>query len=243
MNSSSCGTLYIISTPIGNLKDLSERAIETMRTVDLILAEDTRQTKKLLYHFQIEAPLQSFHDHSSSGKMQAIISQIKEGKSMALVSDSGTPLLSDPGFPLTREAVKNDIPIVAIPGASALLTALVASGAPMERFIFEGFIPPKGSSRRERLEKIKHEESTQIIYESPYHILKLLEDLRGILGEKRNIVIGRELTKIHEEYLRGSIADLIMHFQKVKPRGEFVVIVPKKDKETLQEQFESSSEI
>lgn len=196
----------------------------------MILAEDTRQTSKLLFHFNIHTPRTSFHDYSTDKKLASLISQLESGKNMALVSDSGTPLLSDPGFNLIREAIAKNIPVVPIPGASALLAAIVASGVPMDRFVFEGFLPQKGSSRKERLQKITQEEATQILYESPYHILKLLETLKEVLGEDHPIVIGRELTKIHEEFLRGTISELIAHFTKVVPRGEFVLIIPKEAK-------------
>lgn len=242
MKSASSGTLYVVSTPIGNLKDITHRALEVLASVDLIVAEDTRQTAKLLSYYKIHTPSTGYQDFSSDRKLDSIISRLKDGNNLALVSDSGTPLLSDPGFSLIREAVKNQIAVVPIPGASALLASLVASGAPMDRFIFEGFLAPKGSSRRERLERIRNEESTQILYESPYHIIKLLEDLANIVGPDRNLIVGRELTKIHEEFLRGTVSEMISHFTKVKPRGEFVVIIPKRDKSKI-EDAESQSEI
>ena len=230
MKSASNGTLYVVSTPIGNLKDITHRALEILQNVDMILAEDTRQTAKLLSHYNIRTPQTSLHDFSSDKKIISIIEKLQNGKNLALVSDSGTPLLSDPGFPLIREAVEKDIPVVPVPGASALLTAIVASGVPMDRFVFEGFLPPKGSSRRERLEKIREEQGTQILYESPYHILKLLEDLKAVFGNDRKLVIGRELTKIHEEFIRGTVGEMTEHFTKTAPRGEFVVIIPKEAK-------------
>ncbi|MBI4970682.1 MAG: 16S rRNA (cytidine(1402)-2'-O)-methyltransferase [Candidatus Omnitrophica bacterium] len=232
MKPSSSGTLFVVSTPIGNLKDISHRALEVLGAVDMILAEDTRQTSKLLFHFNLKTPRISFHDFSSDKKLDSLICQLEAGKNMALVSDSGTPLLSDPGFNLVREAIAKNIPIVPVPGASALLASIVASGVPMDRFVFEGFLPQKGSSRKERLENIAKAEATQILYESPYHVTKLLESLKEIFGGGRPLVIGRELTKIHEEFLRGTVDELIAHFSKVTPRGEFVVIIPKEAKKS-----------
>ncbi len=243
MTPASSGALYVVATPIGNLKDITQRALEILSSVDLILAEDTRQTAKLLSHYKIQTPSTSFHDYTAGKKQDSIIQKLKDGKNLALVSDSGTPLVSDPGFPLLRDAVEAGITIIPIPGASAVLAAIVASGAPMERFVFEGFLPPKGSPRRERLAKIGEEESTIVLYESPYHLIKLLEDLSTILGANRKIVIGRELTKIHEEFLRGTVAEMLETFKNKKIQGEFVIIVPKKDKTERLEELESQSEI
>ncbi|MBI4398085.1 MAG: 16S rRNA (cytidine(1402)-2'-O)-methyltransferase [Candidatus Omnitrophica bacterium] len=222
------GTLYVVSTPIGNLKDITQRALDTLASVELILAEDTRHTAKLLSHYQIKTPSTSFHEHSGKKKIDWALAKLKEGKNLALVSDSGTPLVSDPGFPLVRAARAEGIPVAAIPGASALLTAVAAAGVALERFVFEGFLPPKGSARGERLEKIRTEESTMVLYESPYHVIKLLENLREILGGERAVVIARELTKLHEEFVRGTVGELIEKFSKQTPRGEFVVIIPKR---------------
>lgn len=243
MKPASSGTLFVVSTPIGNLKDITHRALEVLGGVDLILAEDTRQTVKLLTHYQIRTPQTSYHDYSTNKKLDSLISKLKEGKNLALVSDSGTPLLSDPGFNLVREAIRERISVIPVPGSSALLCALVSSGTPMDRFVFEGFLPTKGSSRKERLEKIRSEEATQILYESPYHVLKLLEDLKTVLGSERNIVIGRELTKIHEEFLRGTVEEMTAHFTKSKPRGEFVVIIPKREKDRTKVDVEEEEEI
>lgn len=236
------GTLYVVSTPIGNLKDITHRAVEILSQVDMIVAEDTRQTAKLLSHYQIRTPRVSYHDFSSPKKLASILSRLEEGKSIALVCDSGTPLLSDPGFPLVRESVKKGIPLVPIPGPSAMLAALVSSGASMDRFVFEGFLPPKGSSRKVRLESIRSEERTQVLYESPYHLLKTLEDLKAVLGGDRKIIIARELTKIYEEFLRGTLDEIMAHPAVQKPRGEFVILIPKREKAELTPSEESTSE-
>jgi len=224
---SNSGILYIVSTPIGNLKDITIRAQEILTGVDQVLAEDTRQTMKLLSHLQIRTRITSFHEHSSPRKREKIISELEQGKSFALVSDGGTPLLSDPGFRLVRESVSRQIQVVPIPGPSALLAALVASGAPMDSFVFEGFLPPKGSSRKKKLERIAQEERTQVLYEAPYRLLKLLNDLNHYLSPGRNLILAREITKIYEEFMSKSIQDLIAYFETTNPRGEFVIIIPK----------------
>ena len=228
MTAASPGTLYVVSTPIGNLKDITQRALEVLGAVDMILAEDTRHTSKLLFHFNINTPRISFHDYSTDKKMLSLVGELEKGKNFALVSDCGTPLLSDPGYNLVRNSLAKGIPVIPIPGPSAMLAAIVASGVPMDRFAFEGFLAPKGSSRNERLAKFTGEDDiTRILYESPYHLVKLLEDLKRVLGAERPLVIGRELTKIHEEFLRGTVDEMIAHFTKEEPRGEFVVIIPK----------------
>lgn len=224
------GILYVVATPIGHLKDITHRALEVLGEVDMIVAEDTRQTSKLLFHYKIRTPRVSFHDFSSEKKLESVISRLEEGKNVALVSDSGTPVLSDPGFNLVREAIRRGITVTPVPGPSAFLAALTASGVPMDRFVFEGFLPPKGSSRKERLERLRDEEVTRVLYESPYHLVKILEDLRLILGSEKKIVIARELTKIHEEFLRGTVEEMASHFMKNVPRGEFVLIIPKAEK-------------
>jgi len=227
MNPTKPGSLFLVSTPIGNLKDITLRALEILSQVDLILAEDTRHAGKLLSHYEIKTPKTSYHDYTKSDKIESLINQLENGKTLALLSDSGTPLLSDPGYALVKAAVKRDITVIPLPGASALLSALVPSGATMDSFVYEGFIPVKGSSRNARLNRIAKEERTQILYESPYKIVKLLKDLKAVLGENREIVLARELTKLHEEFLRGTADDLIKHFEQKKPKGEFVVVVPR----------------
>ena len=214
--------LYLVPTPIGNLKDISLRALEVLEAVDLILAEDTRTSKKLLQHYAIGTPLQSHHMHNEHSTLPHIMQQLKLGKSIAVISDAGTPAISDPGFLLVREALANDIAVECLPGATAFVPALVQSGLPNDRFVFEAFLPPK-KGRQSRLEKIAEEERTSILYESPHKLLKTLTQLQVLCGEERQISISRELTKLHEENFRGSLAEAIAHFNQKAPKGEFVL--------------------
>lgn len=216
--------LYIVATPIGNLKDITLRALETLRSVDLIAAEDTRHTRKLLAHYDIHIPLTSYFEHNKITKAAYLIKVLKDGKEIALVSDSGTPGISDPGFVIIRLALKNNIPVISIPGPCALISALITSGKPTHKFVFEGFLPPKQSARKKRLKALLSEERTVIIYESPHRILKTLEDMREIFGE-REIVIAREMTKKFEELKRGKVSECAQYFAENTPRGEFVIIL------------------
>ncbi len=216
--------LYIVSTPIGNLKDITLRALETLKNVDLIAAEDTRHTRKLLTHYGIHIPLTSYFEHNKFVKGPYIIEQLKQGRNIALVTDSGTPGISDPGYRLIQLAIQNEIPLTAIPGPTALIAALVLSGAPSDRFIFEGYLPVKSGTRRKRLREILDEKRTVIFYESPHRLLKSLQDIQEILGD-REIVTLRELTKKFEQIIRGSSATVLEHFQKHSPRGEFVIVI------------------
>ena len=215
--------LYIVSTPIGNLKDITLRAIETLKSVDLIAAEDTRHTKILLMHYEIATPLTSFFEHNKIKKADYLVGLLKEGKSVALVSDAGTPGISDPGFNLIRLAQENELHVTVIPGATALIAALSLSGLPMHNFIFEGFLPVKSAARRKKLEALKKEERTVICYESPYRVLSTLEDMKDVLGETM-IVCARELTKKFEEVRKGTAEELLQHFSHHKPKGEFVIL-------------------
>ncbi len=224
------GTLFVIATPIGNLKDITLRALETLKQVDLIACEDTRHTQKLLSHYQIHKPLTSLFEHNERLKVPTLIRQLREGKTIGLVSDAGTPGISDPGFVLIREAIRNEIPIVPIPGPSAIITALTAAGLPTDRFCFEGFLPQKSAAMRRKLEELKNEPRTIVFYESPYRVLKTLQAMLEIWGDIP-IVCARELTKLHEETLRRPISQQIAHFQKSTPRGEFVLAVNLKQKE------------
>lgn len=217
------GTLYVVGTPIGNLKDLSARAIETLKGVDVIACEDTRQTGKLLTHYGIHKPLTSLHDHNERQRTPQLIEQLKSGKSVALVSDGGTPLVSDPGWYLVRRAIDAGIVVSWIPGATALIGALVLSGLPTDRFVFEGFLPAKSGQRRKRLEALKDEPRTVVLYESPHRLLKTLRDIHDVLGDVQ-VACARELTKMFEEVRRGPVNDLIAHFEHHAPRGEFVVV-------------------
>jgi len=217
------GTLYIVSTPIGNLKDITLRAVETLRKSDLIAAEDTRHTRILADHYGIRAPMTSYFSHSGGKKADYLIRVLKEGKDVALVSDAGTPGISDPGFAIIKKAVDEDIRVVPVPGPAAFLTALSASGLPTNKFVFEGFLSNKGSQRRRRLKALSAENRTIIIYESPHRLLKTLGDMLEILGDIQ-VVCARELTKKFEEIRREKVSESIRHFSNTKVRGEFIII-------------------
>lgn len=214
--------LYLVPTPIGNLKDITLRALEVLKEVDVILAEDTRTSKKLLQHYSIATPLQSHHMHNEHATLPRVIDQLASGVSMALVSDAGTPAISDPGFLLVREAIKNQIPIECLPGPTAVIPALILSGLPNDRFIFEGFLPPK-KGRQTRLELIAAETRTVVFYDSPHKLLKTLGQLEQLCGAEREVSVSRELTKLYEETIRGSLKEVIRHFENTPPKGEFVV--------------------
>lgn len=218
------GILYICPTPIGNLEDITLRTLRVLKEVDLIAAEDTRRTIKLLNHYEIKKPLISYHEHNKVEKGKILIEKLKEGVNIALVTDAGMPGISDPGEDMIRLAIENQIDPVVLPGATASITALVLSGLPTKKFVFEGFLPSKKKDRREELERLKAEERTIILYEAPHRLLALLKDMESILGD-RQLAIGRELTKIYEEVFRGSISDALRKFQEEKPRGEFVLVI------------------
>ncbi len=216
--------LYIVATPIGNLKDISLRALEVLRSVDLIACEDTRHTKILLDEYGVKAPTTSFFQHNRITKGQHLIGLLKEGKSVALVSDAGTPGILDPGYNIINLAIKNNIGITVIPGPAAFINALVLSGKPAHEFFFAGFLPNRQQARRNRLEKLSKLKVTIVFYESCHRILSALEDIQAVFGEKE-ICVARELTKKFEEVKRGSAKDILAVFQKERPRGEFVVVV------------------
>ena len=215
--------LYIVSTPIGNLKDITFRAVEVLKSVDTIACEDTRTTKKLTDTYEIRTPLTSFHAHSTDGKLEFLLRELEEGKNIALVSDAGTPGISDPGYVLISKAAEKNIPIIPLPGASAFLTALQASGVSTHAFLYLGFLPIK-KGRKTLLETFQNEERTIVFYESVHRIQKTISDLKTLLGAERRIVIARELTKLFEEIFRGTLEEAETHFKN--PRGEFVVIIP-----------------
>ncbi len=218
------GKLYIVSTPIGNLKDITFRAIETLKEADLIACEDTRHTKKLLSHYGIITPTTSYFEHNKVRKGEYLVRLLKEGKNIALVSDSGTPGISDPGFKIINLAIEKGVPITIIPGPCAFVSALVLSGMPTDSFVFQGFLSQKKAKRRRQLEALKDEKRTIVLYESPHRLLKALGDILGILGD-RDIAITRELTKVFEETLRLKVSKAIQHFTTQAPRGEFVLII------------------
>ena len=216
--------LYLVPTPIGNLEDMTFRAIKILQEVDVILAEDTRTSGKLLKHFEIATPMQSFHMHNEHKMLDRIINRLKSGEVMALISDAGTPAISDPGFLLTRACVQNNIEIECLPGATAFVPALVNSGLPNDKFVFEGFLPVK-KGRQTRLKFLAEETRTMIFYESPHKLLKTLGHFAEYFDEDRPISISREISKLYEETIRGSVKEVIKHFENKPPKGEFVIIV------------------
>ena len=225
------GTLYLCATPIGNLGDMTFRAVETLKNVSLIAAEDTRHTRKLMSHFDIHVSLTSYHEHNKRSKGPVLVAKLLEGQNIALVSDAGLPGISDPGSDLVRLALDAGITVTPIPGASAALTALVASGLPTGGFLFAGFLPKENAARKARLRQLQACPETMVFYESPHQILKTLGDFQTALGD-RQAVIGRELTKIHEEFIRGPLSELSGHFRKNRPRGEFTLLVAGNSGET-----------
>lgn len=216
--------IYLIPTPIGNLEDMTLRAIRLLKEVDLILAEDTRVSQKLLSHYEIKTPMQSFHMHNEHKKVNQIIDQARLGRTIALISDAGTPGISDPGYLLVHHALKEGIEVECLPGATALIPALVQSGLPADRFIFEGFLPPK-KGRQSRLEQMAKEPRTLIFYESPHKILKTLDQMIPYFGSERKVAVVREISKKFESNFRGSLKEVLHFFEQNPPKGEFVVVV------------------
>jgi len=220
--------LYLVPTPIGNLADMTYRAVEILNSVDLILAEDTRTSGKLLNHYQIKTPMLSYHMHNEHKISDQIVSRIQGGEAMAIITDAGTPGISDPGFLLTRKLISANLDVESLPGATAFVPALVCSGLPSDKFVFEGFLPVK-KGRQTRLKELADETRTIIFYESPHKLLKTLTDFQNHYGGDRPISISREITKMFEEHYRGSVADAIEYFTEKKPKGEFVVVLGGKD--------------
>ena len=228
------GTLYLVATPIGNLEDITFRAIRILKEVDLIAAEDTRQTLKLLNYYEINKPLISYHRHNEEVKQEVLIQKLKEGQNIALVSDAGTPVISDPGEVIVKEALKEDIKVIPIPGACALINALIASGLDTKEFSFYGFLSLNKKLRKEKLQEIRKENKTIILYEAPHKLTSTLKDLSEIL-EDRKIVVARELTKIHEEFLRGTASEILENYPE--PKGEHIILIEgNKIKEETEEQ-------
>ncbi|HPF96345.1 MAG TPA: 16S rRNA (cytidine(1402)-2'-O)-methyltransferase, partial [Mangrovimonas sp.] len=215
--------LYIVPTPIGNLNDMTFRAIEVLKNADLILAEDTRTSGKLLKHFDIATPAQSHHMHNEHKTLEGLINKLKSGTVIALISDAGTPAISDPGFLLTRAAIENNIEVECLPGATAFVPALVNSGLPNDKFVFEGFLPVK-KGRQTRLTQLAEEPRTMVFYESPHKLLKTLTDFCAYFGEDRPVSVSRELTKLYEETVRGSAQEVLEHYTQKPPKGEIVVV-------------------
>ena len=221
------GILYVVGTPIGNLEDMTFRGVRILQTVDLIAAEDTRHTGKLLQHFQIQTPQVSYHDHNRRSRIPELIQKLQIGQAIALVTDAGMPGISDPGYELVKACIDADISVVPIPGASAVITALSAAGLPTDKFVFEGFLPAKTTQRRQQLELLKTETRTLVFYESPHRLKATLQDLGDIFGHQRQIVMARELTKFYEEFWRGAIAQAISYYREKEkePQGEYTLVV------------------
>ena len=220
--------LYIVPTPIGNLDDITLRAINTLKSSDLILSEDTRHAKKLLSHYKISTKVKSYHLNNEHKKVNEYVKLMLNGKTISLITDAGTPCISDPGFLLVREAIKNEIKITCLPGPTALIPAIVLSGLSSDAFVFEGFLPRK-KGRKSKLKQISQNVMTTIIYESPYRIIKTLSDLSDFLGGDREISVSREISKIYEETFRGSVNDALEHFSDKKIKGEFVICINKSE--------------
>ncbi|MDX1603012.1 MAG: 16S rRNA (cytidine(1402)-2'-O)-methyltransferase [Salinimicrobium sediminis] len=221
--------LFLVPTPIGNLEDITLRAIKVLKEADLILAEDTRNSGKLLKHFEINTPMQSHHMHNEHKTVENVVRQIQNGKTVALISDAGTPAISDPGFLLTRACVEAGVEVDCLPGATAFVPALVNSGLPNDKFVFEGFLPVK-KGRQTRLEFLALETRTMILYESPHKLLKTLAQIKEFMGEDRQVSVSREISKLHEETVRGTAAEVLTHYEAKPPKGEIVLVVAgKKD--------------
>ena len=239
------GTLYLCATPIGNLGDITERVLETLRTVDLIAAEDTRNTLKLLNHFDIKTPMTSYHEHNKFEKAEELIRQLREGKNIACVTDAGTPAISDPGEVLAKRCIEEGIRVTSLPGACALITALTMSGMSARRFVFEGFLPVDKKQRKHVLESLTDEERTIILYESPHHLKDTLKELEAALGEGRKLTVCRELTKKFEEAVPTTIADAEAFYVENDPRGEYVLVLegadPAVKEQEKREAFENMS--
>ncbi|HEX7285414.1 MAG TPA: 16S rRNA (cytidine(1402)-2'-O)-methyltransferase [Candidatus Angelobacter sp.] len=223
------GVLYVVGTPIGNLEDLSLRALRVLKEVDLIACEDTRQTRKLLDHYQIEKPAVSYHEHNEPARAEELVKKLQQGVSVAQVSDAGTPGIADPGYRVIKLAIERGVPVVPIPGPSALTTALVGSGLPTDAFEFRGFLPAKSGQRRTALEGLRDAEHTVVLYEAPHRIRETLEDTVAVLGPERPVVIARELTKVHEEFIRGTAAEVLEKLQgrEGEVRGEITLLIGK----------------
>jgi len=216
--------LYIVSTPIGNLKDITFRAVETLKSVDVIAAEDTRHTQILLKAYDIHTPLTSYYEHNEFSKAKYLLGLLQEGKNIAVVTDAGTPGISDPGYALIKLAKENNIPMTVIPGPTALIAALSLSGAPAHSFIFEGFLPVKPGARQKKLAEFKNEKRTIIFYEAPHRVMKSLEDIKDVLNDPV-VICAREMTKKFEEIQKGKVSELIAYFSQKPPKGEFVIIL------------------
>lgn len=216
--------LYLVPTPVGNLGDMTYRGVEVLKSVDLILAEDTRTSRVLMQHYGIETPLQSYHIFNEHQTVAGLVERLLSGTTIAVVTDAGTPGISDPGFLLVREAVKAGVEVECLPGATAFVPALIDSGLPCDRFVFLGFLPHK-KGRQTAIKALADEERTMVVYESPYRLVRLLEELREMLGEERQVSVSREISKLHAETARGTVAEVLAHFSQKEVKGEIVVII------------------
>ncbi len=216
--------LYLVPTPVGNLGDMTYRGVEVLKSVDLILAEDTRTSRVLMQHYGIETPLQSYHIFNEHQTVAGLVERLLSGTTIAVVTDAGTPGISDPGFLLVREAVKAGVEVECLPGATAFVPALIDSGLPCDRFVFLGFLPHK-KGRQTAIKALADEERTMVVYESPYRLVRLLEELREVLGEERQVSVSREISKLHAETVRGTVAEVLAHFKEKDIKGEIVVII------------------
>ncbi len=223
------GTLYIVPTPVGNMEDITLRALRILREADLVLAEDTRTSGILLKHYDIKNHLVAHHKFNEHGTTSGIIEKLKAGMTIAQISDAGTPGISDPGFFLAREAAKEGIPVVTLPGATACIPAIVSSGLPCDRFCFEGFLPQK-KGRQTHLQSLREETRTMVFYESPYRTLKTLKQFREVFGGDRQVSVAREISKIHEEHVRGTLDEVVAYFEEIDPKGEIVIVLAGKSK-------------
>jgi 16S rRNA (cytidine1402-2'-O)-methyltransferase len=216
--------LVLVPTPIGNLSDISERAIESLKNSDLILCEDTRHSKKLLQHYSVSNPLRSFHQHNEHQILESTVNDVRNNELTCLISDAGTPGISDPGFLLVRACAEAGVEVICLPGPTAFVPALVQSGLPCDRFCFEGFLPHK-KGRQTKLKELEEEKRTMVFYESPHRLLKSLKQMSEHFGDERKASVSREISKIHEETIRGSLSELTIHFEQNSPKGEFVIVV------------------
>lgn len=224
--------LYLVSTPIGNLEDITLRALNVLKSVDLIACEDTRHTRRLLDHFGIQKPTVSYHEHNEQARAEELVQRLLEGKSVAIVSDAGTPGISDPAYRIVLAAIERGIAVVPLPGAAAVIAGLIASGLPTDSFLFAGFLPSKKMARRARLEELKSERATLVLYEAPHRIRETLADALEVFGN-RQASLARELTKLHEQFIRGTLSQLMQHFDATQPRGEMTLVIAGNAKDNL----------
>lgn len=236
------GTLYLCATPIGNLEDITYRVLRTLKEVDLIAAEDTRNSIRLLNHFEIKTPMTSYHEYNKIDKAYQLVAKMREGKNIALITDAGTPGISDPGEDIVRICYEEGIPVTSLPGAAACITALTMSGLPTRRFVFEAFLPKDKKEHQAVLEELKTETRTIIIYEAPHHLVRTLQELSDTLGGERRLTICRELTKRHEEKLQMTLADSLSYYEVNEPRGEYVLIIAGRSREEMKKEEQAGWE-